>query len=128
MPDVGQLAGVIGFDPVPSSPVAELDLSVVVATGTWVEVVSYTVTTDKTFYLTDLFLTDGTAAAGIEFFYRVRVGGAVKIQGRIPAGHSLRDHLGTPLKVTSAVAATIEAYQWSGGDKTFHGGVLGFEV
>lgn len=117
-----------GFDPVPTDPINEFADGVSAASGTLTTVVSYTVTTAKTLYLTDLFLSDQTGAAGIEFESILQYGAANKLIGRAAAGADYKVHLRTPLKAVAETVITLRTYQWSGVAKNFAGNIIGFEV
>jgi len=116
-----------GFDPVPSSPV-DTYVGASIPNAAETAVVSYTVTTGKTFYITDIMVFETTGAAGVEFWSQLLIAGAGKLGARVPAGNSLREHLNTPIKATSAQLVELSAYQWSGGAKSFYGNIIGFEV
>jgi len=128
VPDVGRLAGVIGFDPVPSSPVRAFTENIAVNTTTWTTIKTYTVTTGKTLYLTDFFIHYQEALAGIDFFVRIQAGGSTIWGGRPKGGGICSEHLSTPIKATSEQVLTLQVYHWVGSTKAFQGGMLGFEV
>ena len=128
VPDVGRLAGVIGFDPVPSSPVRAFAENVAAVTATWTTIVTYTVTASKTLYLTDFFVYFYQEAAGAEFMVRIQANGSTIWGSRPRGGGSCSEHLSTPIKATTAQVLTLQIEHWVGSNKAFQGGMLGFEV
>jgi hypothetical protein len=116
------------FDPVPTNPVGDSPIAISVATSTWVDIGSLTVSTGKTLYLTDFFISDGSSSAGVEFYYRVYADGAIQISGHMGAGFGVAEHMSTPIKATSGNEVAIHVYQWSGAARWYQAGFVGFEV
>ena len=122
------LVALTSFDPVPTNPMSSSPDAVSVADILWVDIGSHSVTAGKTFYLTDFYISDGTATTGVEYYYRVYADGVLRISGHTAPGHGTGEHLSTPLKATSGNEVAIHVYQWSGAARWYQAGFVGFEV
>ncbi len=122
------LTRIIEAPPVPLNPICDITIGSVVPNTTWTEITAYTVTANRTFHLTDFYASGGDPSAGFEFMYNLQVGGADKIHGRQATGQNTGDHLTSPVVVGAGVEVRIRVYHWAGGNKSFHGTLIGFEV
>lgn len=128
VPDVGQLAGVIGFDPVPSSPINDSEGAQTVNNETSTTLADYTPGAGKTLYITDVWVSEATGDAGIESRCFITLGGLTVWRSRSQAGDDVQVSFNTPLKVVALTQVLVRVFQWSGVAKTFQGGIMGFEV
>ena len=113
----------------PGSPIHAVQTNTSRPSGTWAQVITYTVTAGKTLYITGLNLSNSTAAAiGVEFLWYIKIGTTAIILGRVPPSGELSMVLGTPIAVAAGVAANLWIQQWSGGNLLFSGTISGYEV
>ncbi len=117
-----------GFDPVPTNPVYDVAVNIIVPNNTWTTIASYTATAGMTFYLTDIFFAPGDPSAGPEFHYSVLANTLDRLHGKCRPGGSVAESLRTPVKLEAGLTIITRIYQWSGGNKSFHGSLIGFEV
>ncbi len=108
--------------------VAELGGFISVGSGAWVTIITYTVTTNKTFFLTDLYATEHEVVGGMQYLVDLLEGANVKLNMRGAPAAPLAEHFNTPIKFTSGQDVKLNVYQWSGANKQFRGALIGFEV
>lgn len=117
-----------GFDPVPSSPVQVMTIGTAVNNQSVTTIATYTVTTDKTLYITDIMSSLNTEAAANPYFAILTIGGTEVWRGRNDTDGCYDKSFRTPLKATSGQVVNVRCYQWSGVAKNYNGGIVGFEV
>ncbi len=115
-------------DAVPTNPIIANPPSTSVGTGTWTEIGAYTVTTGKTFYMTDFYMADGQDLAAPEFLGQIRIAAVAKLNLHAAAGHGIGEHLNTPIKATSEQVVSFEVYQSSGLNRYYRACMIGIEI
>lgn len=117
-----------GYDPAPSTPVWELGSEAACSTGAWTTVKTASVTAEKTWYITDFWLTPWSLANITAFEMRLSVGGTEVYRRLFLSGMSAHVNLNTPRQATAGQAVLLEISHEAGSDKAFRGGYAGFEV
>ena len=99
-----------------------------VANATTTTVVSHTTTAGKTFYLTDLMMSEATTgAASVEAVVFVDIGGARKMRLRVPPSDFFRVHFNTPIAIGAGVVLDLRVHQWTGAGSFYSGNIIGWE-